>query len=161
MDKELLEQAAREGLTYVGIMERFGVTKWVAKYWLRKHGLTTKRPTYTRTAQTHREYNKAHYHKYKDKYKETSKKRVDKVRDYLRDYKLNNPCIKCGESHIACIDLHHIDPSTKEKNISDIVKCGRIDNLVKELAKCVTLCSNCHRKLHYELKLNADVIQNS
>lgn len=37
----------------------------------------------------------------------------------------------------------------KEFNISNEIRNLSIENLKKEINKCVVLCSNCHRKLHY------------
>lgn len=48
---------------------------------------------------------------------------------------------------IACLDFHHL--KDKEFNISNEIRNLSIENLKKEINKCVVLCSNCHRKLHY------------
>ena len=48
-------------------------------------------------------------------------------------------------------DLHHKEPTKKERNISDLM-LGSWKKLEKELDKCVLLCSNCHRITHYELR---------
>ena len=57
-------------------------------------------------------------------------------------------CIKCGEADPACLDFHHVDASKKEANLSVAVAHWSISRLQKEMAKCVMLCANCHRKLH-------------
>jgi hypothetical protein len=59
-------------------------------------------------------------------------------------------CGICGYSKCnAALDLHHLDPSTKEFNISRVmarpVSWGKI---VKEIRKCVLLCSRCHTEVH-------------
>lgn len=59
-------------------------------------------------------------------------------------------CFDCKVSYPNYIfDFHHIDPSEKDIKISSIrsLKDHRIKS---ELAKCVMLCSNCHRTRHYE-----------
>lgn len=59
-------------------------------------------------------------------------------------------CCRCGYNICyRSLDFHHIDPSTKEYNISDLVKCAKtLDLLVKEIQKCIILCRNCHGELH-------------
>lgn len=56
-------------------------------------------------------------------------------------------CIICGESDPACIDFHHLDENQKEYQISDLVMSR--EKMVEELKKCVPVCANCHRKIHY------------
>lgn len=53
----------------------------------------------------------------------------------------------CGEKDVACLDFHHL--RDKEFNIANEIKNLSIDNLKKEIDKCIVLCANCHRKLHY------------
>lgn len=62
-------------------------------------------------------------------------------------------CINCGEKHPGCLDWHHIDQNDKDKPVSRIYSMGMkkaLDFLESECKKCVVLCSNCHRKLHWE-----------
>lgn len=59
-------------------------------------------------------------------------------------------CVICGYSKCKnVLELHHIDPTQKEVQISDLMKSPRkIFILLKELEKCVLLCANCHREVH-------------
>lgn len=57
-------------------------------------------------------------------------------------------CTMCGESHWAVLDFHHVDPTTKKSGVPEVAQKGTLGQLKRELAKCVVLCSNCHRKLH-------------
>ena len=62
-------------------------------------------------------------------------------------------CIKCGEDHPACLDFHHKDPLQKDRSLADAISHGwSIARLEAEVAKCLVLCSNCHRKIHYEAR---------
>lgn len=72
---------------------------------------------------------------------------------WFEEYKRNLKCEKCGENHIACLDFHHKDKDNKESSISKMVtnNCS-IKKIKKEMEKCMVLCSNCHRILHYELR---------
>lgn len=58
-------------------------------------------------------------------------------------------CAVCTEDDIACLDYHHIDPEEKSFSMSCRVKRRILRTLLRESAKCVVLCSNCHRKHHY------------
>ena len=60
-------------------------------------------------------------------------------------------CVTCGYDRcLAGFDFHHIDPKTKEFGISEGLHLNvGFKNLVKEAKKCMLLCSNCHRELHY------------
>lgn len=50
---------------------------------------------------------------------------------------------------IAAFDFHHTNPTQKEFNISK-VRFTKFDERIKiELDKCLLVCSNCHRELHF------------
>lgn len=58
-------------------------------------------------------------------------------------------CTNCSESDLATLDFHHTDPSVKEGSVMQMLNEFRSkDAILKEVAKCVVLCSNCHRKFH-------------
>jgi hypothetical protein len=69
-----------------------------------------------------------------------------KQHEILHDYKRTHPCA-CGESEIACLDFHHINPAEKDFHMTKVgsVSSARIQ---AEILKCVVLCANCHRKGH-------------
>lgn len=71
------------------------------------------------------------------------------IRLWLLDYKKKLRCSICGESHPAIIDFHHL--GKKERSISKMILNGNsIKSLQDEISKCQVLCSNCHRKLHFD-----------
>jgi hypothetical protein len=63
-------------------------------------------------------------------------------------------CASCGfDRHMSAMDLHHLEQ--KEGQISELIthvaftlNFARIEALFREAAKCIPLCSNCHRMLH-------------
>lgn len=58
-------------------------------------------------------------------------------------------CSKCGYNRcFAALDLHHLDPALKEFNFKTKLMLKPTEERVKELDKCILLCSNCHRELH-------------
>ena len=65
----------------------------------------------------------------------------------LFQYKLGIWCAHCGENDYRCLDFHHIDPSTKSFSIGN-QEARSFQSILKEIQKCIVLCSNCHRKEH-------------
>lgn len=94
----------------------------------------------------HQSRYKQYYNKNKERYRESSKRKREKLYTYLNQIKKNG-CSMCGEKDIACLDFHHI--RDKSKNISELVSIENFNRLVLEVDKCIVLCANCHRKLHY------------
>lgn len=73
------------------------------------------------------------------------------MRLYLTEYKVSRGCQRCGENHPAVLDLHHLDADDKEIAPSRMVDKGwSKEKMQSELDKCIVLCSNCHRKEHYQ-----------
>lgn len=94
-------------------------------------------------------YIREHYKNNKEKYIQSADKSRKKLREWMRELKKTLNCSKCGENHIACLDFHHIDPSSKVFTIGTFGNHSR-EEVEKEIKKCIVLCSNCHRKLHYK-----------
>lgn len=58
-------------------------------------------------------------------------------------------CSKCGGVfHPAVFDFHH--EGDKNKIIGRYLHYG-IDKIKDELDKCILVCSNCHRLIHWEM----------
>jgi hypothetical protein len=94
-------------------------------------------------------YSKVLYPKYKQRIMDRNKVNRQKYNDVIRDYKVSKGCSFCNENHPACLEFHHLDPSVKEYNIGDKMGELGLDTLFKEIDKCIVLCSNCHRKHHW------------
>jgi hypothetical protein len=79
--------------------------------------------------------------------KKNARKRVT-LRAIVESAKAGCSCA-CGESDPAALDFHHTDPSKKDTAIAKMVsvRCGSAA-LLAEIAKCVIICANCHRKGH-------------
>jgi hypothetical protein len=101
--------------------------------------------------QCDREYHREHYIKNKQYYKEKCSKYRNAHVEWYKELKSKLKCEECGENHIACLVFHHKDPTKKKFNIA---KCIREltpkKRILEEIKKCRVLCSNCHRKWHYE-----------
>lgn len=95
-----------------------------------------------------KEWKRENYLQNKDVHREKQQKRRQDIRLLVES--LKKPCIICGESDIACIDYHHVDPTEKEFELGDVGKHKWSDKrIINEINKCVCLCSNHHRTLHY------------
>lgn len=95
-------------------------------------------------------YNRAYYASGE---KEKQKKRVVEharsLRDRFREWKSTQRCVVCGEQAPECLDLHHLDPSLKDDEISRVISStGSWKRIEDEIAKCIVVCANCHRKIH-------------
>lgn len=65
-------------------------------------------------------------------------------------------CTKCGYSGcLSALTFHHIDPSTKLKDVSQMIN-GRWswDKIRAEIDKCILLCFNCHMELESKIRAN-------
>jgi hypothetical protein len=67
---------------------------------------------------------------------------------YLKE-KSKLKCSRCNENHISCLEFHHLDPSKKESNVSCLSGYS-YQRIKKEMEKCIILCSNCHKKEHWD-----------
>lgn len=72
-------------------------------------------------------------------------------REWYKEFKKSLKCSRCPESRSVCLDFHHTDPATKEHGIAFLVKYGK-DAILKEFAKCIVLCANCHRMEHAKME---------
>lgn len=61
---------------------------------------------------------------------------------------LGGACKICGEKHPAKLVFHHINQDDKEEIINNLLQ-GSFYNIYPELKKCLLLCANCHRELHW------------
>ena len=59
-------------------------------------------------------------------------------------------CQKCGGVlPDCCYDFHHKDPTDTNDVPSSVLHCSW-NRIVRELEKCIMVCSNCHRIIHSE-----------
>lgn len=87
-----------------------------------------------------------YYKNNKSKFYANKKRHKEKIKDYINSAK-SCGCKLCGEKDIACLDFHHING--KDFTVGQKAKDLSFDVIKKEIGKCIVLCSNCHRKVHY------------
>ena len=81
---------------------------------------------------------------YKDRLRENKKKHRNFIKQKIQQLKSEGCCI-CGECDPCCLDFHHL--RDKEFEIGHSMDVT-LENLMKEVDKCIVLCANCHRKIH-------------
>ena len=89
------------------------------------------------------------YEEHRQEQNEQSKSRYAAIMDGRK-----GACVICGESRPACVDVHHIDPATKSFTIGGHIAGHTEDEINAEMAKCVCICSNCHRDFHHQYGKN-------
>lgn len=61
---------------------------------------------------------------------------------------MGGKCHLCGyDKNYAALELHHVNPKDKEYPINKL-KSVSWKLVIKELSKCILVCSNCHREIH-------------
>lgn len=81
-----------------------------------------------------------------------SKIRVSKIRkrnqENAREY-LGGKCSVCGYNKCsAALEFHHKDEGDKRVNMSILWTC-KWESILEEIHKCILVCANCHREIHY------------
>lgn len=98
------------------------------------------------------------YHKTKDKLHSYCKKcfnsfcrdRWIKIKKWCMELK-GGKCIKCGyNKYYGALEFHHVEKKDKEFNFKKFRSLKK-EKLLKELNKCILLCSNCHKEEHASL----------
>lgn len=80
--------------------------------------------------------------------KEWRERRIVECQAIINEWKSQGCCV-CGESSRCCIDAHHKNQNEKEYAIGHFANGSKSPPVIKkELAKCIAICANCHRKYH-------------
>lgn len=123
----------------------YTVSKIYYKFWMPKNQDNLRR------------LRREHYQRNRAYYIARSRERNLRVRGELQSfidaYKIEKGCSKCPEKDPICLDFHHHNDD-KEFNISQaviVLGLGK-EKIIKEMAKCIIVCSNCHRKIHRDMR---------
>jgi len=98
-----------------------------------------------------------HYARNREKVIEKNNATRRELRRQWQQFKQSLACMICEEKHPATLDFHHIIPG--EDKIYRLVASGAIKKAFKEIEKCLVLCANCHRKLHYRERYGEEDLQ--
>jgi len=101
-------------------------------------------------------YIRDHYLKNKKKYSVKSAEGRIRQREWYNELKNGLSCEICGESRPWVLDFHHKDgmKDGKDKTIAFMARSRSRAKILAEISKCMILCSNCHRDLHYKMSLD-------
>ena len=95
--------------------------------------------------------------KYNDYYKRYSLETIKKIRELKKTIidKFGGKCHRCHNSYESCVyDFHHKNPEEKKFSIATLIAKSirnesKKQELLEELNKCIMVCANCHRCIHY------------
>lgn len=93
------------------------------------------------------------YKKHKRTIHQYNKTKNENFLRWFYSWKATQKCSMCGESRIPCLEFHHKNPKEKESEIRVLLHARMKTKLLKELQRCVCVCSNCHRMIHYKENL--------
>jgi 5-methylcytosine-specific restriction endonuclease McrA len=153
-------------LTQSQIAEKLGCSESKVKYYLNKYDLV-KREVSASTDETPKTCSSCNIEKpgtefYMKSWKGkkalgslckicATKKTITRKRSNKAAYvKMKGGCCQaCGfDKYDGALEFHHVDPATKEDRIGRMAKGPSSPELLAELAKCVLVCSNCHKMIH-------------
>jgi len=126
------------------------IKEYYTKYYLENHNRELERQK--RQRELNPEYLKKYRQEHKKEIKENNAKRREERRLYINNYKLSNGCSICGYNKCAAaLDFHH--NGNKEFYLASSIGWRKnLKEIKKEMDKCIILCANCHRELHYKEK---------
>lgn len=105
--------------------------------------------------QKNAEANKRWYQRNKEKHMVSTAANKRNARALWAEFKAAQDCFHCGFSHPAVIDFHHVIRKDKLV-VSTLVKNGSYSRAMEEvMMKCIALCANCHRILHWQERIDA------
>lgn len=82
---------------------------------------------------------------------EAVQKRREKIKIMAIAYK-GSKCQCCGyDKCMQALEFHHIDPTQKDFGLGAKGYTRSWDKNKEELDKCVMVCANCHREIHYNI----------
>lgn len=84
----------------------------------------------------------------KEVYQTQNRKKYAARQEFLRSYKLVQGCVDCGyRDHVGALQFDHV-AGVKVKNVA---KFADWPGMLRELAKCVVRCANCHAIRSWEV----------
>lgn len=93
---------------------------------------------------------------------ENLKNRRKRIKEELLEYK-GGKCQICGyQKCSSALEFHHLNPEEKDFSLSTTSSYKNIDKMKQEVDKCILVCANCHREIHYKLlnpEYDSDILE--
>jgi transposase-like protein len=160
IERNALEALVQEGLSIRQIASELDLSPTAVRHWLTKYGLETQPSHYRRGGERKpativrecgrhgwtpfvRVGRKGHYRCGRCNTEAVAgrRRRVKKI--LVEEF--GGACRLCGfSSYYGALQFHHVDPATKEFQISGRGLTRALADLRREARKCVLLCANCH-----------------
>jgi hypothetical protein len=164
LDKDELAQLVGEGLTLEQLAARLDRSLSTVCYWMRRHGLKTRRAERRATPvdERPRTVERVCARHGLTTYQHTGAKRhyrcllcraerVARRRRQIKEtlvHEAGGRCRLCGyDRWMGALQFHHVDPAEKEFNIALRGVARSLDRARREAEKCVLLCANCHAEV--------------
>lgn len=164
MEKQILIEQIEKGLSTWAMAKENATTQPNIRYWLKKYELKTRRQA-NMLDKTTKFCSKCNSNKPISDFYISSKassyckqciKNVNKcnrnsVKELSIQYK-GGQCVICGykKCHSA-LEFHHLNPEEKDIKFNGL-KTSFTEKLKLELDKCILVCANCHREIHFTQK---------
>lgn len=88
---------------------------------------------------------RSHYERNKRQYLDRNARTYQRHRALIRSLK-SRPCADCGIQYpFYVMDFDHREGVTKEFALNSVTRLSR-EAILREIAKCDVVCSNCHRE---------------
>ena len=92
-----------------------------------------------------KKFTQSHYKRNKQLYLDRNARTYTKHRELVRQAK-SRPCADCGIQYpYYVMDFDHRDGSSKEFALNSVTRMPK-QAILREIAKCDVVCSNCHRE---------------
>jgi transposase len=171
VDPYRLRKLITDGVTVREAAAELGVGYSTVRHWIKRLGLETVAAKRRRENRDHRargvsgttrvcpKHGKTMFVSRPDGGFRCGKCRMDAVSKWRRRVKrrlvgmAGGCCILCGyREHVAALQFHHLDPSTKAFSISREGTTRSFTEVRAEAEKCVLLCANCHAAVEAGVK---------
>lgn len=138
--KEKIIELRKEGKSYNYIANQLNCGKSIVSYHCRMAGLGVEIQKLSDEELKRNNYLRVSSHR-------------QKIKEKAIEYK-GSKCEKCGYDKCKwAFDFHHLDPNEKDFSLSKNITLSW-DKVKKELDKCILVCANCHREIHYNEYIN-------
>jgi transposase-like protein len=164
LTREQLAPLVEAGLTVREIASRLDRSPVTVRHWLRRYALRTRYaerlanppigPLPKETIRTCIHHGDGRFVLEGRGYYRCAKCRSEQVSDWRRRVKerlvaeSGGSCSLCGyDRYLGALEFHHLDPATKDFNLSLRGVTRSMERLRAEVRKCVLLCANCHAEV--------------